>query len=477
VQKQTGTTQTVNFVGRLDVRALDLQSAKVDSAEIAWPPADWRSVRFDLSRKDVNSNGEARRIDYEPRGPSNLSLASLSAPFYSAYGSMQVVLPSTAYAGPPVLVPPHPVVAANNKDAESPIRFVDGNLLMSRDPIENHVSMPDTSLVLVVRHPGTIIEKGIWQAVLFSIFFLIMLVALFVYLFNRTLLPMLTLSRQSRQLVLGRNVTNAKLSYADRTDEVGVLASSFNALLAETKLQTEREHQEATEREEESRKGAAEQVRARGESLRIIGHEIRAPLQALIALHPAPADPSLHYINKILRAINHIFSSKGPEAAFDSMPIVLETIDIAPFLRAFLLDSAQLIGVPNLTYSGPMNGVHCEVDQNALEDTITHLLNNARVHGTLNGAVSIGLTVAGGYAVVSVANEGPLIPPDQIDRVFDPYFSGAADADVSSQGLGLYAAKNYVSRMRGNIEIHNTSTGVEVKITLPLFPTGGRRNS
>ncbi|MDO5530711.1 HAMP domain-containing sensor histidine kinase [Sutterella sp.] len=68
-----------------------------------------------------------------------------------------------------------------------------------------------------------------------------------------------------------------------------------------------------------------------------------------------------------------------------------------------------------------------------------------------------------------VRDEGPGIPPGEIDRLFDPFFRGEGEMTGTGFGLGLTIAKNAVTTHSGSIRARNLEPhGVEVIIDLPL---------
>jgi signal transduction histidine kinase len=69
---------------------------------------------------------------------------------------------------------------------------------------------------------------------------------------------------------------------------------------------------------------------------------------------------------------------------------------------------------------------------------VTNLVDNAIRHNVPGGALEAGTAVWAGHAVVSVFGTGPVIPPDQVDRLFQPFHRGAPrDRTGGHDGLGL----------------------------------------
>lgn len=70
------------------------------------------------------------------------------------------------------------------------------------------------------------------------------------------------------------------------------------------------------------------------------------------------------------------------------------------------------------------------------------------------------------FAAVEVHDSGPGIPPDQVEHVFDPFYTTGADG--ASAGLGLAISREKIERNSGNIGIVTSSKeGTTVRILLP----------
>lgn len=80
------------------------------------------------------------------------------------------------------------------------------------------------------------------------------------------------------------------------------------------------------------------------------------------------------------------------------------------------------------------------------------------------GHVELGWSVTDGRTTFRVANDGPPIPAELIDRIFDPFVSTRADGT----GLGLSTAWRIIEDHAGQLEAANLPAGgVEFRVTLP----------
>ncbi len=106
--------------------------------------------------------------------------------------------------------------------------------------------------------------------------------------------------------------------------------------------------------------------------------------------------------------------------------------------------------------------VHLAVDRNLpsvdadpaqLERAFANLLENATRHGG-GGPVTVTSRVIGGKIAVRVVDQGPGIPENEWERIFEPFQRGAASR-AGGSGLGLAIAKGFVEANGGEIAIES----------------------
>ena len=79
---------------------------------------------------------------------------------------------------------------------------------------------------------------------------------------------------------------------------------------------------------------------------------------------------------------------------------------------------------------------------------------------------------------VRIADDGPGLPADQLERVFEPFYRLEASRNRSSggTGLGLGIARNIVRAHGGELTLHNRAAGgLEAVLTLPRRTPGAGR--
>jgi signal transduction histidine kinase len=107
---------------------------------------------------------------------------------------------------------------------------------------------------------------------------------------------------------------------------------------------------------------------------------------------------------------------------------------------------------------GFLPAIHGDADR--LAQVFSNLIDNAVKHTPPNGHVTVSAQPAGAWLEVQVADSGPGIPPDELERIFERFYQ----TDKSRQGgggrgvgLGLAIAREIVRSHGGEISAHNLS--------------------
>ncbi len=112
-------------------------------------------------------------------------------------------------------------------------------------------------------------------------------------------------------------------------------------------------------------------------------------------------------------------------------------------------------------------------DQSQLEQVIMNLVGNARDAVKSAGRIVVRThdadLEAGAYVVLEVSDDGPGIPPEMRDRVFEPYFTTKIKGPDRGTGLGLATVYGIVELHKGTIEIDQglEGRGTTFRVMLP----------
>jgi two-component system sensor histidine kinase BaeS len=127
---------------------------------------------------------------------------------------------------------------------------------------------------------------------------------------------------------------------------------------------------------------------------------------------------------------------------------------------------------------GPVSGaVRAEFDPDLMDRVLWNLLSNAIKFTPVGGRVEVTVQEESDRVALLVADTGPGIPPDQLDRVFDRFFRidevRTPGGETSGTGLGLAIVKAIVDLHGGEVVASNgTGGGAVFRVSLPVTQPG-----
>lgn len=112
------------------------------------------------------------------------------------------------------------------------------------------------------------------------------------------------------------------------------------------------------------------------------------------------------------------------------------------------------------------------VDYVQMEQVLTNLLSNSLKYAPTNTVIRIRAQVEDETVRVQVSNQGPQVPPEHLDRIFDKFYRITAADRVTGTGLGLSICKGIIEAHGGRIWAENLTDGFAFGFTLPLLWDG-----
>jgi len=114
-------------------------------------------------------------------------------------------------------------------------------------------------------------------------------------------------------------------------------------------------------------------------------------------------------------------------------------------------------------------------DPGLVESLIANLVDNAIRHNVDNGQVDIATATRAGSAVLRVVNTGPVVPPEDIERLFEPFRKAGADRTRSNDGngLGLSIVRAVADAHGATIVVEPRSGGgLRLEVAFPVSSRG-----
>ena len=267
-------------------------------------------------------------------------------------------------------------------------------------------------------------------------------VALVALLLLRTLTkPLRTLANAADAIGHGPDVKVDEVG----SDEVRHLAKAFNAMQARIKAL----------------------IADRTQALAAVSHDLRTPITRL-RLRAGFVDASGQAaIDADLDEMEAMIDATLAYLRGDVETEEPRMIDLSALLLT-LVDAASDRGVC-ATYSGPRH-VFLMARPISLKRAFANLIGNALIYG---GAARVGLRTTQSTIEVTIDDDGPGIPEEALQRVFEPFhrLESSRNRQTGGVGLGLTIARQVIVHEAGTIRLLNqTGGGLRVEVAVPLQP-------
>ncbi len=231
---------------------------------------------------------------------------------------------------------------------------------------------------------------------------------------------------------------------------------------------------------------------AKSAFLNLAAHELRTPISVINGYLSMLADGSLgpspdgwaaplqvltaktHELNKI---VGDLLEASRIEA--EALPRVWTDIDLRETVRDAVNRArprAELLGA-EIKVELPSEPVRVAGDAAQLGRILDNLVNNGMTYTVRPSRIFVSLAIAGGRAIVRVADNGVGIPAGHQERVFERFQRGNDPAfiGVSGTGLGLFISRQLAEGHGGTVVIESSDVGEGsvFALGLPLAAAGG----
>lgn len=306
------------------------------------------------------------------------------------------------------------------------------------------------------------------QPLIYTLLIFLISTAITVFLIWRFTRPIANLSKAARMIAAGD--LNVRVEDAKRNDEIGQLATQFNIMTAELEKSQELEAQLQQ----------AEKSAVVGRLASAIAHEIRNPL---------------NYINLTLDHLRAKFTPEDAEkqANFEKLTSQLKAevarinLQISDFLRYSrpvkldiqptdirkVVDDSLLLVEPQAEDQNTKISVveresvpNIKGDAEILRSVFNNLfINAAQAMEATGGNLNVILSTFDEYVKIEIKDTGVGIPPENLDKIFEPYFS----TKETGTGLGLAIVKKIIDDHNGFIDVESAENeGTTFTVKLPV---------
>ncbi|MGH8682937.1 MAG: DUF4118 domain-containing protein, partial [Burkholderiales bacterium] len=227
---------------------------------------------------------------------------------------------------------------------------------------------------------------------------------------------------------------------------------------------------------------AAESERLRNALLAAISHDLRTPLASIVGASSSLAERGERMSERDRAELARAIHAEAQRMAglIDNVLDMARLQSGAASLHRQWHPLEELVGATikrlERTLAGHRVQTHIppdlplvNVDGGLIGQVLANLLENAAKYTPRGTTVSISAETGQDEIVVSVADEGPGLPPGEEERIFDKFHRAAPEGPQSGVGLGLSICKAIVQAHGGAIAAENLPAGGAVfRFTLPL---------
>ena len=252
----------------------------------------------------------------------------------------------------------------------------------------------------------------------------------------------------------------AQAPHDDRRDEVGDLARAL------ARMQEELRRQEA----------------ARRAFVATASHELRTPLTMLQGTMELLEDDlragrldtadGLQQVETARIGLNRLSTLAGELLDLSrldaAVPLRAEPVELGEIVRAVAAEfelRAERRATP-IEVTLPAGACWGRGDPDAIARVARILLDNALRYGPPGIRVRVGAHADHGRAVITVADAGPGIPPDEHEHIFERFHRGSGAGSAGGFGLGLAIGRELARRMGGELALDDLGTGTRFALTL-----------
>ena len=209
-------------------------------------------------------------------------------------------------------------------------------------------------------------------------------------------------------------------------------------------------------------------------------HELRTPLAGAIAqaqrLQSETSDPAakaragdieatLKRLTRLSERLMQLARAEGGRLRLD------HASDLRPVARILTDELSRMTGAGRIALVLPTDPVMSDLDPDVFAILYRNLVENALRHGANGEPVQVSLSSEG---VLTVANEGPVVPSEVLSRLMDRFERAGRHTDGS--GLGLAIVHAVAQRIGGALVLKSPRTGqdagFEASLTMPIVKGG-----
>ncbi|MCX7943606.1 MAG: ATP-binding protein [Deltaproteobacteria bacterium] len=282
--------------------------------------------------------------------------------------------------------------------------------------------------------------------------------------------PMVLLKEKAQLIKKG---VFEKIEAPHRTDEIGDAISAFNKMVDDLR------EKEENLKESQMKLVQAEKMSAFGQLSAGIAHEVKNPLTSVLgyiqlARRFEKDEKIIDYLkiaeNETLRCkqiledlLKFARMDRHQKTELDLSEVVNNTIRLVNHQMAMKkIKLLNNVGSEKITIMGNANQL-----QQVFLNILLNAMQSIERKGNNDGVIVVSLGREKDFSFVSIRDNGEGIPDENLQKIYEPFFT--TKADMGGTGLGLSISFGIIKEHNGDIKVNSrVGEGTEFKVYLPI---------
>ena len=235
----------------------------------------------------------------------------------------------------------------------------------------------------------------------------------------------------------------------------------------------------------EAERSTADELRRlsalRADFVSLVSHELRSPMAAVIGaartmqgrwreLTPEQRQSFLGLIgdetSRLATLIDDVLDTSRIEAG--TFSFTFSDVDLGELLRDVV--AAAEVAQDEVELTSEVGALpHVRGDRERLRQVIQNLVDNAVKYSSAGGRVHVSATSDDGHVLIDVADQGPGIPPEDQELIFEKFGRSGGGAAKPGTGLGLFIARSIAEAHGGTLDVDSVpERGSVFRLELPV---------
>jgi len=177
----------------------------------------------------------------------------------------------------------------------------------------------------------------------------------------------------------------------------------------------------------------------------------------------------------LLRMITNILDIGRADE--DRLSVDLADVDVRDLCQGVAAEFRDRASMGGVRLTTPESPLVVRADPDLIKRILANLIDNALRHAPEDSTVAISAAVEGPEIELAVRDEGPGIPGEMGEAIFDRFVRGGARSDRANRGLGLAFCKVAVAAQGGRIWVENAHPGARFRMRIPRGAVHDRQDA